>query len=100
MNNIPIIRLEIEGMKHTVHQCLSEYAARMDSDVQAAIDEALTPENIRAIIRAAASREIKDAIESEIHRFFTYDPTGAKFIRDAVDVELKERVASIARFSA
>lgn len=92
MNTFPVIRLEIEGMRHTVHQCLSEYAARMDADVQAAIDEALTPENIGKIIRDTAAREVKTAIESEIHRFFAYDPVGAQFIRKAVEVELRERI--------
>jgi len=90
--NLPIIRLEIEGMRHTVMACLSEYAAKMDADVQNAVAEAITPENIGRIIRESAAREVKSAIESEIHRFFSYDPVGATFIREAVNVELRERL--------
>lgn len=92
MNAFPVIRLEIEGMKHTVRQCLSEYAARMDSDVQAAINAAITPGNISRIVTESAAREVKQAIESEIRRFFTYDSEGAQFIRHAVDRELREHL--------
>lgn len=92
MSAFPMIRLEIAGMRHTVQQCLSEYAARMDSDVQAAINAAITPENITKIITETAAREVKMAIESEIRRFFTYDREGAAFICRAVDIELRKGI--------
>ncbi len=97
MNAFPVIRLGIEGMKHTTQQCLSEYAARMDSDVQAAINAAITSENIAKVITETTAREVKLAIESEIHRFFTYDREGAAFIRRAVDTELRK---DLERFTA
>lgn len=36
--NVPIIRLEVERMKETIMMALADHSARIDADVQAAVE--------------------------------------------------------------
>lgn len=92
MNSVPIIRFEVESMKHSVMVALSRYAADMNSDIQRCIEEALDPDKIEEIIREEAEHQIKCVIAEEISRFFNYDEVGSKFVRDAVTQRLKEKI--------
>ena len=80
----PVIRLEVEGMRHTIKVALSEYAARMDADIQAAVDAYCDPKNIRAVVDDIASKEIKAAIQGEVERYFR-SGFGRAAIREAVE---------------
>jgi len=40
MNNLPIIRLEIEGMKHNIVTALNQKRAELDEYVQKVVEEA------------------------------------------------------------
>jgi hypothetical protein len=86
----PIIRLEIEGMKHSVAVALTEYAARMDADVQAAIERACEPHRLVEAIQVAASKAIDDTIKSEIDTFFRYGD-GRRAIKAAVEAQLSKQ---------
>jgi len=87
--NLPIFRLEIEGMKHAVSVALSEYAAKMDADIQGAIERYMTPENISAVIHDAAQKAIDETIKKEIAGFFAYG-RGQRFIAAKVKERLEE----------
>lgn len=90
MNGVPIIRLEVEGMRLVVHQALMEHAARMDADVQAAIERAITPENVSRIVQETAAREVRAAIDSAIESFYRFG-AGRDVIRREVEKTLTER---------
>ena len=90
--NVPIIRLEIAGMQHTVQVALQEYAAKMDTDINAALASAMTPARIAAVIDTEAKKAIERCIAEEIVRFFTCNGDGQKFIRRQVDKLLRDRV--------
>lgn len=91
---VPILRFEVERMKHTVSVALMQYAEKMNSDIQRCVEEALDPAEIEKIISAEASRQIKAVIAEEIHRFFYYDEVGSKFVRDAVTQRMREKIAA------
>lgn len=86
----PMIRLEIQGMKHAVQVALSDYAAKMNSEIQAAIEAACTAQHITAIIEETARREVDSAIRQEIERFFRYGD-GRETIKAAVAAMLAKR---------
>ena len=86
---IPIIRLEVEGMKHQIMVALTAYAAQMDSDIQAAVDEYCTPEHITATVKNIAKGEIDKAIKEEVSKFFSYG-NGRTAIMEAVKATLEE----------
>jgi hypothetical protein len=88
--NVPIIRFEIEGMKHTLQVALSQYAAVMDEQMQEAVEASCTVENLQRIIEKSAKQEIECAINEEIRKFYSYGK-GREAIRNAVQLELNQR---------
>lgn len=55
---LPIIRLELSAMKHTIAAALSERALQLDSDIKAAVEAYCTEENLSAVVRAEATRAV------------------------------------------
>lgn len=90
MSGIPIIRFEVENLRHTVTLALQDYVAKMDADIQAAVAAAMTPENVSRAIRDAASKEIEHSIQREISDFFRFG-NGRKAIKKAVTETLDRR---------
>ncbi len=88
--NIPIIRLEIEGMKRTLMRALPEHAAEMDASVQAAVEAYCTPENIGAIIEKAVKDALDAAVKEEVRTFFQWSNPGRLAVREAVIKHLDE----------
>jgi len=73
MSNIPIIRLEIEGMRHSIMAALTENFAQRDADLQEAIKEVCEtyPWRSRLINEAQQAldfqiRELSKSIAKEI----------------------------------
>jgi len=87
MTAIPMIRLEVEGMKYAIQMAMSEHLIKMDKDIQAAVDAVCTPERITAIVFDTATREIKAAIESEVRSFYAFG-AGRRAIADSVRKQL------------
>jgi pyruvate/2-oxoglutarate dehydrogenase complex dihydrolipoamide dehydrogenase (E3) component len=81
--NAPIIRLEIEGMKHTVMHAMTQYMYQMDADIKDAIERACRPEIILALIEKTARQEIEKAVVNEVEAFYRYGE-GHAVIRDVV----------------
>ena len=79
MGELPIIRLEIEGMKHTIMQYLSKYHMEIEDIVSQEIDQALEGIDLRAKVRA----EIADCVNRSIESYFRRGD-GAKVVEAAV----------------
>lgn len=83
--NVPIIRLEVERMKHSIFTALTEHAALMDSSVQKAVEAYCTEENIDAVVRKAAIEALDAAVKEEVRNFFWYSGNGRLAVREAVE---------------
>jgi hypothetical protein len=81
--NIPVIRLEVQGMKYSIQTALMQHAAQMDADIQAAVEAYCTPENLSEVIRKAARDALATAIKDEVDKFFRYG-NGRKAVAEAV----------------
>ena len=90
LGGMPIIRLEVERMRHTIVAAFAEYAIRMDADIQAAVEEICTPEHVTAIVQAAAKQAIEAQIKLEVDAFFRYGE-GRAAIKSAVNAQLSHR---------
>lgn len=86
--SMPIIRMTLEGMQHTIIQCLHEQAAMMDEEIQRAVKEFVTPERIAKIVADGVENELKAAIDSEIRSFYSYG-AGRQVIKQAVIARLE-----------
>lgn len=89
IGTIPIIRLEVEHMRHTMTVALSEYTAQLDSDLQEAIERFCTPDNLRRIIEDEASRTLDDVIREQVNNWFMHGE-GQKVIKQAVEQKLRD----------
>lgn len=88
--NVPIIRLEVEGMKHTLLTALSEHAARVDSGIQAAVEAYCTPENIQAVIDENVRQALDMALKEEVKSFFSWSKPGRIAVKEAVHKRLND----------
>ncbi len=91
MNELPIIRLELEGMRMTFCRALTEYHASIDASVQDAVERFCRPENISRIVNSSADKAMEEAIRASVDDFFRYGD-GRKAIQDAVRARLGEQV--------
>ena len=89
--NIPIIKLEIQGMRHTVCTALTQHTAVLDENIQKAVEEFCRPESLDALVRKIALQEINSAVSEEIQNFFRWSGNGRKAIKEAVIKAMDER---------
>ena len=90
--NIPIVRLTLETMQHSILMAFSDHAAKMDADVQAAVKAMCTPENVARMISEQTNRAIEAAINEQIRSYYAYG-NGARVIKDAVVAHLDKKHA-------
>lgn len=87
--SIPVVRLEVEYMKHAILHAFTAHTLKVDQDVRAAVEHFCRPENIQAIVKKAVDATLKHAIESEIEKFFLYG-AGRSAIAEAVKKKLEK----------
>lgn len=92
--NVPIIRLEVEGMKQIMLVALQRESAKLDSAIQQAIEAFCTEGNVNRIVASEAQRQIDEAVRQEVKHFFDWSGNGRKAIREAVTEYLNERYPS------
>lgn len=92
MNTIPVIRLEVEHMKHSIVAALSEYTAQIDEDLKNAVDAFCRPENLKRIIEETVNKELKIEIERQVQNFFRYG-AGQQAIAYAVTQRLEKSLS-------
>jgi len=85
--SIPIVRLEVEYMKHSILHAFTEYSAQVDADVKAAVEKFCSGENVSRIIHAAVETSLKAAINEQIESFYRYG-AGREVIKQAVSKAL------------
>ena len=81
--NMPIIRLTVQGMEHSIQIALSEHSVQMDKDIQAAVKEFCEPGNITKIISKEVNFRLNDAIQKRVESYFKYGD-GGQLIDDIV----------------
>ena len=84
---IPIIRLEVEGMKFAILKGLAEYATDLSEEIKSAVERFCTPANIQSVIDREVHTVISRAIGEEVDRFYRTG-AGRAVIRQAVDERL------------
>lgn len=88
--NIPIIKLEIQGMKHTIQAALTARAAQLDTSLQAAVEAYCTDENIEYIVKQEVTTALNAAIKEEIRSYFQWSKPGRQAVREAVIAHLDQ----------
>jgi hypothetical protein len=81
---LPIIRLEVEGMKRAICTALTQHSAQMDADLKAAVDDYCTPENLAHVVKSTAAKILDSVIREEVEKFFRFSGEGRKAVAQAV----------------
>lgn len=89
MHQQPILRIEIERMRHQIHHMLSEHVIEADAYIKKAIDDFAKPENIERFVEIEAKAAIAQVVQEEVRWFFTAGE-GRKAIREAVIAKLSK----------
>lgn len=71
---IPLISIQVEHIQYTMQQAFTKHLLDMDKMFAVAIQEACKPENVQAVLTAAAKRHLQAAVENEVDAFFRYGP--------------------------
>lgn len=87
--SIPIIRLEVERMRHTMVTALTAASLKLDEDIQRAVEEFCQPEHIAQIIHDETERTLNVVIAEEVQKFFRYGE-GRKAVAESVKKRLME----------
>lgn len=88
MENAPIIRMEIQRMKHTMVTVLTEYQAKIDEDIRKAVEQYCTDDNIADLVNRYARDVIDSVVKEEVDKYFRYG-TGRTTVTDQVRKMLK-----------
>jgi hypothetical protein len=89
MNNIPIIRLEIEHMKHAMLHAFADYQIHIDETLRNAVEAFCQPDNIERIVTKQVSDSLEQAIRDEVDNFFRWGK-GRAAIKAAVLARLEQ----------
>lgn len=81
MNNIPVIRVQLEGLRHSVQHAFSEEMLQYDEYVQKALEEALEPNKIAREITRLAELEVQHALKKAVEDYFKFGD-GWVFIKE------------------
>ena len=95
--NMPIIKIELESMKHTVCHAMTEHLSEMDEGIQEAVKVAVDNFDYRGEISRIANAQIKQALEEAIRRHFQYGGDGYEEINKVATSLIEKRLAEQVR---
>jgi hypothetical protein len=87
---IPVIRVEIEGIRQQMHYAFSNYTLDLNNIFQEALTRALDPVAIEKLINDQAEETIAFILKAQVKDFFTYG-AGYKTLRACIDQKLTEQ---------
>lgn len=90
--NTPIISLQIQGMKETIHHAFSERMLDLSSEVKLALDKHCTPENIQRSIDETVGPLVDEAVKNAVKKWWLLSEEGQKLLNEAVAIRLEEEV--------
>jgi hypothetical protein len=70
--NIPMVRLELEGMKYAIISAFNVHQAEQDANVRAAVEAYCNSGNLQQVLNTAVRETLNRAIKDEVERFYTY----------------------------
>lgn len=97
MTGIPVIRIELEGMKLAIVTAYTKHMAEIDNDVQAAIKAAVDNFDIRAEVKRIAGDCIREALKRAIEdQFRRHDGAGYQAIEQVATTLAQNAIKKIA----
>ena len=89
--NLPIIKLEVQHMKHEILIALNKYQLQIDEYIDKELERICSSEYLQHFIAATVEKCVEEGIREEIRNFFAYGK-GRQAIADAVKERLERRI--------
>lgn len=86
-NDIPIIRVEMEGLKQQMAHAFMGQQLQLDEQFKKALDLALDPDRIQEQLNELAAQEIAAALSSTVENYFSFGK-GRGVLKERVEEEL------------
>lgn len=86
---LPLIRLDVQNMRHSMAVALSKYTTELDETLQAALEAYCTPQNLERVIQSEVTKVLDQVIREEVKNWFIYGE-GRKAIKEAVEKKLRD----------
>lgn len=80
---VPIVRLELEGLKTCILAALESQAGEFTQMAKEALNEFCSEGHVRDLVRIQVRAEVERAIKDEIRAFYSYGE-GRKAVHEAV----------------
>lgn len=87
--NIPMIRLELDGMKYAIISAFNQHQAQQDANVRAAVDAYCSGGNLQQVLNTAVRETLNRVIKDEVENFYRYGEG-----RELVKKLVQERLAN------
>jgi hypothetical protein len=85
MGDLPIVRLELQHMQHSICVMITEHMAKLDREAQAAVKSAVESFDYSGEVKRIAHDAIRRALKDAIERQFYSDTEPYKAIRTLAD---------------
>lgn len=92
--HMPVLRIELEGMKFVMLQALDKHRLEMDQMIQEAVTRACDPEVIQSKLDVMAQQAIEAAIKSEIDSFYRYGE-GREILKALISERLMKKAGDL-----
>jgi hypothetical protein len=89
MDNIPVIRIEFERMRHSIMSMVSQQNLEFDQYFQEALDSYCSEESVRRLIDSETKKAIDAAMKQEIGDYFKFGQ-GRHTLRRAIHAKLEK----------
>jgi hypothetical protein len=97
MIEMPILRLELDRMKQTMHAAIVDYNEEISKATNAALEEILSEENFRYLLKKQLREVLNKAVEREIEFHFGWNGKGREVIEAAVQEAFKQPIIQSAK---
>ena len=87
MDTMPVIHMELEGMKRTLYNALTQQALQLDTDINKAVESFCTQENLAYVINNKVNAVLEAVIKEEVEKFYSKGE-GRIIIAEAVKTHL------------
>jgi hypothetical protein len=81
IHSVPIIKLTVEGMKHSILNAFAQRQVETDTYVKEELEHFCSAENLRRVIAKHVDDVIEEAIRDALQNFFRYSD-GKQLIKD------------------
>jgi len=97
--NLPIVKIELSGMRQQVLHAFSDWQLQQDAMVRTAVEQVCTPENVQRLLNETVANELNNLIRESAESFFKYGE-GREFVEHLVIAKLSQGIKSRKRGNA